>query len=67
MDPLCALLATLNAGEAALCFQDFRHDPTPRAFWALAAWIGSTAFWIVRGVFPIAFLLTGPCSPFQRP
>ena len=52
MDPLCALLAALNAGEAALCLQDFRHDRTPKAFWALAAWIGSTAFWIVRGVLP---------------
>ncbi len=53
MDLLCALLATLNAGEAALCLKDWQHDRTPKAFWALAAWIGSTAFWVIRGVVPV--------------
>lgn len=53
MDGFCAMLAALNAAEAVLCLQDFRHNPTPKALWALAAWIGSTAFWIVRGVVPV--------------
>ena len=53
MDPLCALLATLNAGVAALCIQDYLNDRTPRNFWACASWIGSAAFWMIRGVVPL--------------
>ena len=52
MDPFCALLAALNAVEAWLCWRDYKSSKTDKAMWALLSWVGSTAFWIVRGVVP---------------
>ena len=48
----CMLLAALNACEAWLCAMDWRETPTRRNLWALLAWLGSTAFWVVRAWAP---------------
>lgn len=53
MDFFCAVLAALNAAEAMLCAADWHHTPTPRNAVALAAWLGSTVFWVVRGILPV--------------
>lgn len=54
MDVLTAslILAALNAMEFALCVIDWHHSPSAKTLWAALSWLGSTMFWLIRGLVP---------------
>ena len=47
------ILAVLNFVEFMLCFADWWHSPSAKTWWAALSWLGSTIFWVVRGVMPV--------------
>ena len=50
MDTFCGILAALNAIEAMFCAADWYYTPNVRNAVIWATWLGSTLFWIVRGM-----------------
>jgi hypothetical protein len=44
------ILAVLNFVEFLLCFADWWHSPNAKTWWAALSWLGSTCFWVIRGV-----------------
>ena len=47
------MLAVLNFVEFLLCFADWWHSPNAKTWWAALSWLGSTCFWVIRGVMPV--------------
>ena len=52
-DPFCTVLAAANLAVAVMNFAAWRATHDGRDVVGALAWLGSAAYWVLRGVIPI--------------